>query len=137
MERNRRVLNGSTLNKSTHFFGSQLFHDTNVRWLGTYARDQIRSLKNEKRPFALVVKNNVAAGPGEHWLVLYAPRDSFKIEMFDPFGLIPNIYSFDPSLIHFSSRSIHHLVARFADIMPFYLSILGLEIINLIIQSII
>ena len=65
------------------FLWSQLLHDTKVRWLGTNARDQIPSLKNEKRPFALVVNTDVAAGPGEHWLVLYAPRDSFKIEMFD------------------------------------------------------
>ena len=89
-----------------NFLGSQLLHDTKVRWLGTYARDQIPFLKNEKRPFALVVNTDVAAGPGEHWLALYAPRDSLKIEMFDSFGLPPNIYSFDPSLIHFSSRSI-------------------------------
>ena len=89
-----------------NFFGSQLLHDTNVRWLCTYARDQIPFLKNEKRPFALVVNTDVAAGPGEHWLALYAPRDLLKIEMFDSFGLPPNIYSFDPPLIYFTSRSI-------------------------------
>ena len=54
----------------------------------------------------MVVNTDVAAGPSEHWLALYAPRDSLKIVMFDSFGLIPNIYSFDPCLIHFSSRSI-------------------------------
>ena len=89
-----------------NFLGSQLLYDTKVRWLGTYTRDQIPSLKNIKRPFALLVNTDVAAGPGEHWLALYAPRDSLKIEMFDSFGLPPNIYSFYPSLIHFSSRSI-------------------------------
>ena len=89
-----------------NFLCSQLLHDTKVRWLGIYARDQICSLKNEKRPFVLVVNTDVAAGPGEHWLALYAPRDSLKIEIFDSFGLPPNIYSFNPSLINFSSRSI-------------------------------
>ena len=89
-----------------NFLGSQLLHDTKVRWLGTYARDQIPSVKNEKRPFALVVNTDVAAVPGEHWLALDPPRDSLKIEMFDSFGLLPNIYSFEASLIHFSSRSI-------------------------------
>ena len=77
-----------------------------LRWLGTYARDQIPSHKTEKRPFALVVNTDVAAEPGEHWLALYAPRYYFKIKMFDSFGLPPNIYSFDPSLFHFSSRCI-------------------------------
>ena len=95
-----------------NFLGYQLLYDTKVRWLGTYARDQIPSLMNEKRPFALVVNTDVAAGPGEHWLALYAHRDSFKIEMFDSFGLPPNIYSFDPSLIHLSSRSIHSFCSK-------------------------
>ena len=52
------------------------------------------------------MNTDVAAGLSEHWLALYAPRDSVKIEMFDSFGLPPNIYSFDPSQIHFSSCSI-------------------------------
>ena len=89
-----------------NFLGSQILHDTKVRWLGTYAQNQIPSNKNEKWPFALVVNADVTAGTGEHWLAFYAFRNSFKIEMFDSFGLPPNIYSFDPSLIHFSSRSI-------------------------------
>ena len=88
-----------------NFLGSQILHDTQVRWLGTYARNQIPSLKNEKPPFAPVVNTDVAAGPDEQWLARYAPRDSLKIEVFDSFGLPPNIYSFDPSFIHFSSRS--------------------------------
>ena len=95
-----------------NFLGSQLLHDTKVRWLGTYARDQIPSFKNEKRPFALVVNTDVAAGPGEHWLAFYAPRDSLKIEMFDSFGLPPNIYSFDPSFMYFSSRSIQSFSSK-------------------------
>ena len=53
-----------------------------------------------------MVNTDVAAGPGEHWLALYAPRDFHKIEMFNSFGLPTYIYSFDPSLIQFSSRSI-------------------------------
>ena len=89
-----------------NFLGYQVLNDMKVRWLGTYALDQISSLNNEKRPFAVVVNTDVAAGFGEHWLALYAPRDSFKIEMFDSFGLPSNIYSFDLSLIYFSSSSI-------------------------------
>ena len=77
-----------------------------MRWVGTYARDEIPSLKNKKRPFALEVNTDGAEGPGEHWLAQYALRDSLKIEMLDSFGLPSNIYSFDRSLIHFSSRSI-------------------------------
>ena len=92
-----------------NFHGSELLHETKVRWFGTYARDQIPSLKNKTRPVALVVKTDVPAGPGKHWLALYAPRDSLKIEMFGSFSLPPNIYSFDPSHIHFSSRSIQSL----------------------------
>ena len=89
-----------------NFLGSQLLHDTKVRWLTNYAQHLIPSLKNEKRAFALVVNTDVAAEPGEQWLALYAPRDSLKIEMVDSFGLPPNIFSIDPSLIHFFSRSI-------------------------------
>ena len=89
-----------------NFLVSQLLYDTKVRWFGTYAWDQIPSLKNKKRPFALVVNTDGAAGPGEHWLALYAFSDSLNIEMFGYFGLPLNIYSFDPSLIQFSSRSI-------------------------------
>ena len=117
--------------------GSQLLHDTKVQWLGTYARDQIPSLKNEKRPFALVVNTDVAAGPREHWLALYTPRYSLKIEMFDSFGLPTNIYSFDHLSFIFLAVAFNHFLARFADTRHFYLSILGLKIIHLIIQSII
>ena len=92
-----------------NFLCSQLLYDTKVRWLGPYARDQIPSLKNDKRPFALEVNTDVAAGPGEHWLALYAPRDSFKIEMIDSLGLPPNLYFFDPYFIHLSSRSIQSI----------------------------
>ena len=120
-----------------NFLGSQLLHDTKVRWLGTYARDQIPSFKNEKRPFALVVNIHVAAGPGEHWLALYAPRNSLKIEMFDSFGLPPNINSVNPSLIHFSSRSIQSFGSKVCGHYALLICILGLEIIYLIIQSII
>ena len=95
------------------FCCSQLLHDRKVRWLGTYVRDQITLFKNEKRLFALVINTYVAAKPGQHWLAFYAPRDSFKIEMFDYFGLLPNVLSFDPSLIHFSSRSIQSFGSKF------------------------
>ena len=89
-----------------NYLGSRILHGTDVRWLGTFARDQIPSLQHEKRPFALVVNTDVAAEPGEHWLALYAPRGSKKIELFDSFGLAPNFYSFDQSLFHYSNCSI-------------------------------
>ena len=89
-----------------NYLGSRILHGTDVRWLGTFARDQIPPLEHEKRPYALVVNTDVAAEPGEHWLALYAPRGSNKIELFDSFGLPPNLYSFDQSLFNYSSRSI-------------------------------
>ena len=89
-----------------NFLGSQLLHGTDVRWLGTYARDQIPPLEHERQPFALVINMDVAAGPGKHWFAFYAHRGSTKIEMFDLFGLLPDFYSLDQSLIHFSTRSI-------------------------------
>lgn len=89
-----------------NYLGSRLLHGTEVRWLGTFPRDQIPALEHEKRPFALVVNTDTAAGPGEHWLALYAPRGTSKIELFDSFGLSPNFYSFDQSQFHYSSRSI-------------------------------
>ena len=98
-----------------NFLGGRLLHDTNVRWLGTYARDQIPQLKHERQPYALVINTDEASKPGEHWLALYAPRDSTKIEMFDSFGLPPNFYGLDHSLsckIHFSSRSIQELSTK-------------------------
>ena len=84
-----------------------------------------------------MVNTDVAAKPGEHWLALYAPRDFLKIEMFDSFGLPPNIYFCIHLSFIFLVVAFNHLVARFMDIMHFYLSILNLEIIHLIIQSII
>ena len=75
-----------------NFLGARLLHGTDVRWLGTYARDQIPPLEHERRPFALVINTDVAAGPGEHWLAVYAHRGSTKIEMFDTFGLPPDFY---------------------------------------------
>ena len=101
--------------KQINFLGGRLLHDTSVRWLGTYARDQIPQLKHEKRPYALVINTDKASKPGEHWLALNAPRDSTKIEMFDSIGLPSNFYNFNHSLlckIHFSSRSIQELSTK-------------------------
>ena len=98
-----------------NFLGGRLLHDTSVRWLGTYARDQIPQLKHERRPYALVINKDEGSKPGEHWLALYAPCDSTKIEMFDSFGLPPNCYGLDNSLsckILFSSRSIQELSTK-------------------------
>ena len=57
-----------------NFLGARLLHGADVRWIGTYARDQIPSFEHERRPFALVIDSDIAAGPDEHWLALYAPR---------------------------------------------------------------
>lgn len=98
-----------------NFLGNRLLHDTTVRWLGTYARDQIPDLQHERRSYALVINTDEVSEPGEHWLALYAPRDSTKIEMFDSFGLSPNFYGLDHSLscnIHYSSRTIQNLSTK-------------------------
>ena len=89
-----------------NYLGSRLLHGTEIRWLGTFARDQMPQLEHETRPFALVVNTDVAAEPGEHWLAVYAPRGTGKIELFDSYGLPPTYYSFDQSLFHYSTRSI-------------------------------
>ena len=81
-----------------NYLGSRLLHDTDVRWLGAFARDQIPDLKYQKRPFALVINTDVAVGPGQHWLALYGPRGSSKLEMFDSFDLDPKLYFLDQSL---------------------------------------
>ena len=70
-----------------NFYGARLLHGTDVWWLGTSARDQISPLKHERRPFALIINTDKAAGPGENWLAFYARRSSDKIEMFDLIGL--------------------------------------------------
>ena len=85
----------------------------------------------------LVVNTDVAAGPGEHWLALYAPRDSFKITVFNCFGLTPNIYSVEPSLIYYFSRSIQSFGSKVCGHYALLFIYLGLKIVNLIIQSII
>ena len=92
-----------------NFLGARLLHGTDVQWLGTYARYQIPLLEHDRRLFALVIKSDEAAGPGKHWLALYAPHGLPKIEMFDSFGLPFNFYSLDQSFIHFSSCSIQSL----------------------------
>ena len=103
-----------------NFLGARLLHGTDVRWLGTYARDQILPLEHERRPFALVINTDEAAGPGEHWLAFYAHRGLTKIEMFDSFGLPPNFYSLDQSLIYFSTRSIQTLNTKVCGHMHCY-----------------
>jgi hypothetical protein len=98
-----------------NFLGARLLHDTEVRWLGAFARDQIPPLKHVRRPFALIINTDIAAEPGKHWLALYAPRGSTKIEMFDSFGLDPNLYSLDQSLsfsITFSTRTIQDISSK-------------------------
>ena len=98
-----------------NYLGARLLHGTDVRWLGAFARDRIPELKHERRPFALVINTDVAADDGEHWLALFGPRDSSKIEMFDSFGLDPKLYSLDQSLscsISFSTRTIQNISTK-------------------------
>lgn len=98
-----------------NFLGARLLHGTEVRWLGAFARDQIPDLKHERRPFALVINTDVAAEDGKHWLALYAPRGTSKIEMFDSFGLDPKLYFLNQSLscsITFSSRPIQDISSK-------------------------
>ena len=98
-----------------NYLGAKLLHGTDVRWLGAFARDQIPELKHERRPFALIINTDVAADKGKHWLALFKPRDSSKIEMFDSFGLDPKLYSLDQSLscsISFSTRTIQDISTK-------------------------
>ena len=95
-----------------NYLRSRILHDTGTRWLGTFARDQIPPLEHEKRPFALVVNSDVAAEMGEHWLALYSPGGTTKIELFDSFGLPPNIYSFDQSSFQYFIRSIQEFSTK-------------------------
>jgi hypothetical protein len=98
-----------------NYLGARLLHGTDVRWLGVFARDRIPDLKHQRRPFALVINTDVAAGDGEHWLALFGPRDSIKIEMFDSFGLNPKLYSLNQSLscsISFSNRTIQDISTK-------------------------
>ena len=120
-----------------NFYGTRLLHCTDVRLLGTIARDQIPPLKHERRPFALVINTDEATGPGEQWLAFYAPRGSTKIEMFDLFGLPPNFYSLDQSHIYFSTSSIQTLntkvCGQYAQLF-FYLGLRGYSFKNTIIN---
>ena len=60
----------------------------------------------------MVVNTDVAPGPGEHWLALCALRNIFKIDMFDSFGLPPNIYFFDLALSHSFNRNIQSVSSK-------------------------
>ena len=98
-----------------NYLGSRLLHGTKVRWLGAFARDQIPDLKHQRRPFALVINTDVATAPGQHWLALYGPCGSSKLEMFDSFGLDPKLYSLDQSLASsftFSNRTIQDVSSK-------------------------
>ena len=52
---------------------------TQVTWLGVFARDELPSeqelLRKQQatsnRPFALVLNNQPASEPGQHWLAIY------------------------------------------------------------------
>ena len=95
-----------------NYLASRILHGSDVRWLGTFARDQIPPLEHEKRPFTLVVNTDKAEGPGEHWLAIFGPRGSRKMELFDSYGLPPNFYSFDQTLFHYSTRSIQDVSTK-------------------------
>lgn len=86
--------------------GGRLLRGTRVRWLGTFARDQLPNLDNEKRPFALILNTDPAEQEGTHWLALFAHDRG--LELFDSYGLSPSLYGFPDSYRH-SSRSIQAL----------------------------
>lgn len=62
-----------------------------VRWLGVFARDELPDLKQERRPFALVLNTDPRSKPGQHWLAIFASLNG-PIELFDSFGLSPSSY---------------------------------------------
>ena len=120
-----------------NFLGARVLHGTDVRWLGTYAGDQIPPLEHERRPIAPVINSDVPAGPFEHCLVLDEPRGSSKIEMFDSLGLPPDLYSLDQSLIQFSTCSIQALNTKVCGhyaLLFIYLSSRGYSFNNSIIN---
>ena len=97
---------------------------TQVTWLGVFARDEPSSeqelLRNQwqpsNRPFALVLNNQPASEPGQHWLAIYgaaAPgaeaaalkrggaacvRLHIEIEFFDSYALPQSAYSLHSAL---------------------------------------
>ena len=113
-----------------NYLGSRILHGTDVRWLGTFAREQIPSLQHEKRPFALVVNTDVAAEPGEHWLALYAPRGSKRLSSLTHLAY-PQISTplTNPSFI-ILTVAFRTIAPRFAGTMLFSSSILDLAVIH-------
>ena len=93
-----------SLNKALHgteisSLASRMLADTGVHWLGVFARDQLQPLgRSQQRLFALVVNTDPADKPGAHWLAFFASEDgptAAPLEMFDLYGLPPDMHSLD------------------------------------------
>ena len=121
--------------RQINFFGARLLHKTNVRWLGTYIRDQIPLLENDKRPFAIVINMNEAAGSGEHGLALYFLKGLAKIRCLIRLAYILIItYSINLSFM-FVAVAFRPWTPRSAGIMHCYFIIWDHAVIHLIIAS--
>ena len=84
-----RALNGAEIS----CLASRMLADTGVHWLGVFTRDQLPPLdRSQHRPFALVVNTDPADKPGAHWLAFFAIA-SEPLEMFDSYGLPPDMHS--------------------------------------------
>ena len=91
-----KALNGAEIS----CLAGRMLTDTGVLWLGVFARDQVPPLnRSQRRPFALVVNTGPADRPGAHWLAFFASV-SEPLEMFDSYGLPPDMHS----LAHLAPR---------------------------------
>ena len=75
---------------------SRVLAYTGVHWLGVFARDQVPKLdRSQRRPFALIVNTDPSDKPGTHWLAFFASADprAAPLEMFDSYGLSPNMHA--------------------------------------------
>ena len=85
-----RALNGAEIS----CLASRMLADTGVHWLGVFARDHLPPLgRSQHRPFALVVNTDPADKPGAHWLAFFASAAAEPLEMFDSYGLLPDMHS--------------------------------------------
>ena len=103
-----KALNGDEIS----CFASRMLADTGVHWLSVFARDQLPPMgRSQQRPFALVVITDPPDEPGAHWMAFFALTAAEPLEMFDSYGLPPDMHSLThlALLIYSSSTSYQSL----------------------------
>ena len=65
-----------------------------VRWLNVIERDEMPDVTWKILLWCLILNTESKDQPGTYWLTLYAPI-AVGIELFDSFGFLTIIYSFD------------------------------------------